>query len=73
MLISEFSKYIFWSYKPDADLPEEIIIKQVVAYGEISDLKKMIKLIEKESIKKVLNEMRDKYHKRVNFIEKVML
>ncbi|VAW17868.1 hypothetical protein MNBD_BACTEROID01-1889 [hydrothermal vent metagenome] len=32
-----FSNYIFWSYKRNANLPEEQIIKRVIVYGEISD------------------------------------
>ncbi len=73
MLISHFSKHIFWSYKKDADLPEDIIIRQVVIYGEIEDIKKLTELIDKNKIKAVLKTMENKHEKRVNFIEKVIL
>ncbi len=73
MLINNFSKHIFWSYNPQADLPEEVIIKQVAIYGEISDLKKLAHLINKDKIKKTLETLKMKHEKRVNFILKVIL
>ena len=73
MLISNFSKYLFWSYNNDADLPDSIIIKQVTAYGEIDDLKKLSKLYEKEIILNVLSTLHNKNTKRINFMKKVIL
>lgn len=73
MLISNFSKYIFWSYNSDADLPDNIIIKQVATYGEIDDLKKLSKLYEKEIILNVLSSLQKKNTKRINFMKKVIL
>ncbi len=75
MLITPFSKHIFWSYKKDADLPDNIIIKQVIAFGEIPDLLLIKDLFSKEKIYSVLENWtnKDQYKKRINFIEKVIL
>lgn len=73
MQIDNFSKYIFWSYNNSADLPEELVIKQVAIYGEIEDIKKLKKLVNPEKIKEVLETIKSKYEKRVNFILKVIL
>ncbi len=73
MKISDFPKYIFWSYNPDADLPEEIIIEQVCIYGDIQDILKLTQLFDKEKINAVLKKISPKYKKRINFIKKVIL
>ena len=73
MLINQFSKHIFWSYKHDADLPDKIVIKQVVTYGEIKDLICLIKLYKKETIKEELKELKNKHTKRVYFVNKIIL
>ena len=73
MKIKYFSKHIFWSYNKEADLPEDLIIKQVAVYGEIYDLKKLSELINKEKILTVLQTIKTEYEKRVNFIEKIIL
>ena len=71
MIISNFSKHIFWSYNDNADLPDAVIIRQVATYGEIKDLIKLSVLFPKETIIKVLESI--KKDKRVNFILKVIL
>lgn len=38
MDISKFSPHIFWFYKKDSDLPNELVISQVSLYGEIEDM-----------------------------------
>jgi len=73
--ISDFSRHVFWSYKRDASLPPVLIIKQVIAYGELSDL---ILLSEKFSagfVLEVINSWKEKsrFRKRVNLMEKVIL
>lgn len=69
MNISPFSKHIFWSWKSDADLPENLVIQQVIAYGEISDFRIISKLIPlqkiNESIEKWKNK--DKYEQHIFF------
>ena len=73
MKINNFSKHIFWSYTKDADLPDNLIIRQVSVYGEIPDLLKMAKLFSKEKITTALKAIEKKHDKRVNFILKVIL
>ncbi len=73
MKITFFSKYIFWSYKKDADLPERVVIRQVILYGEVKDMLALTKLVNKTAIKNVLEKLDDRYKKRRNFIEKVIL
>lgn len=73
MKISKFSPHIFWSYKKDADLPDEIVIEQVSLYGEIEDMLLMRKLFSKKEIQEVLQSLNAKHSKRVHFIEKVIL
>ncbi len=73
MLTDKFSKHIFWSYNKSSDLPDNVIIKQVAAYGEINDLITLSKLYQKDIIAEVLKTFKDKNNKRVNFIMKVIL
>ncbi|MFC2087160.1 hypothetical protein ACFLSA_03235 [Bacteroidota bacterium] len=75
MNINQFSGHIFWSYKKNADLPVETIIKRVVAYGEISDFIILTKNVSKNIINSVLNswEEKEKYDKAIHFIKNVIL
>jgi hypothetical protein len=73
MKITEFSKYIFWSYKENADLPDEVIIRNVCLLGEFTDLYKLLELYPKENIKNELSNLLAKDKKRVNLIERVLL
>ena len=73
MLINNFPKYIFWSYNKNADLPDDIIIKQVAIYGELEDIIKLSNFYTKKNIMKVLNSLQNKNAKRINFIKKVIL
>lgn len=73
MLTSQFSKHIFWSYKADADLPDEVIIRNVSMYGEFNDLLKLTEIYSKEIIVNILNQFLPQNRKRINFIEKVLL
>jgi hypothetical protein len=73
MLINNFSRHIFWSYKENADLPDEVIIRNVSLYGEYHDLARLTELYTKEIIMDVLNSILPKNKKRINFIVKVFL
>ena len=73
MMISNFSKHIFWSYKADANLPDELVIKQVAIYGDIVDIIELTKLFSKDTINSVLQSIKQKNKKRVNFITKIFL
>jgi hypothetical protein len=75
MNIQGFSPHIFWSYIRSADLEPEVIVKQVIAYGEVSD---MILLANKMGKKRILDVIknwngREKFDKHINFMEKVIL
>jgi hypothetical protein len=75
MNISLFSKHIFWSWKPDADLPENLVIQQVIAYGEISDFRLISKLIPTQKINEAIESWKnkEKYKKHIYFLEQVFL
>ena len=75
MDIKGFSPHIFWSYNKSADLETGIIIRQVIAYGEIKD---MLLLVERLGKKRILSAMdkwkdREQNEKRINFLKKVIL
>lgn len=74
MLTSKFSKYLFWSYRQNADLPEEIVIQRVLAFGEIADLISLNDLVPGSKIEEVLKNWKEKekYRKRINFYNKVI-
>ena len=73
--ISDFQKHIFWNYKNDAVLDENIIIENVILYGELSDYSRLKGLVKKESLGKVIDRIDStgRYRKRVNFARKVLL
>jgi len=75
MNITPFSKHIFWSWKPDADLPENLVIQQVIAYGEISDFRLICKLMPPQKINEAIEKWKskDKYKKHIYFLEQVFL
>lgn len=75
MNITPFSKHIFWSWKPDADLPDNVVIQQVIAYGEISDFRLLCKFVPHEKISEAIEnwKSRDKYKKHINFLKQMFL
>lgn len=75
MKINNFLHHIFWSYKPDADLPDEVVAEQVLLYGDVEDMFLLVKLMSYEKIKQAKNkiEATGRWHKRVYFISKVVL
>ena len=72
MLISHFSKHIFWSYKKDADLPDDLVIRRVILHGELKDIQKLTRLYDKKRIHSVLKTVEGN-KKRIHFVEKVFL
>jgi hypothetical protein len=74
MKITGFSEYLFWSYDKSADLPEEVIIKQIVQYGEIKDMLNLMEKIDSKKIEKVIGAMKmnRQNKKRINFFLKVI-
>lgn len=75
MKITGFSEYPFWSYDKKADLPEKVIITQIILYGEIKDMLYLVKLMNIEKIEKVLSSVSINRQniKRINFFRKVIL
>jgi len=75
MNIAGFSEYPFWSYKKTADLPEEVVIRQIVLYGEIRDMIRLTQLISREHIDNILMQLSSsdsRNKKRINFFRKVI-
>ncbi|MFZ1323056.1 MAG: hypothetical protein WAT71_15970 [Ignavibacteria bacterium] len=72
---TDFSRHLFWNYKADADLGEEIIIERVILYGESEDFKNMKKYFSTEKISKVTDDIEKtgRYKKRINFVRKIIL
>jgi len=73
--ISDFPKHIFWNYKVDSNLDEEIVIENVLLYGDIDDYKTLDKIVSRNSLIKVVTELekKGKNLKRINFIKKILL
>ncbi|MBN1416743.1 MAG: hypothetical protein JW973_16715 [Bacteroidales bacterium] len=75
MKIDGFSGHPFWSYKKTADLPEDIVILQVVLYGEIRDMIQLTRLIERDRVDNILKQLSatdSRNFKRINFFQKVI-
>lgn len=75
LTISDFSRHLFWSYKRDASLPPALIIKQVIANGELSDLLLLSKKFPASVVLEVISGWKEKsrFRKRINLMEKVIL
>lgn len=75
MKTDNFSPHIFWSYDKNADIDEDIIVKQVVLYGEITDMINMAKLFSHNKIRSIIKKLKDnkRFAKRINFVEKIIL
>ncbi len=75
MDIREFSPHLFWSYDKDADIRPEIVIRQVIAYGEIRDMILLARRVETKKILATINlwKEQEKHKKHINFFKKVIL
>ena len=75
MNIKPFSKHVFWSYKPNADLAENLVVQHVIAYGEISDFRLISELLSPEKINSAIENWQNKkqYAKHINFLRQVFL
>lgn len=51
-------KNLFWSYdlKSGSELPDEVVIEQVLLYGDVPDLLALFRLWDEEQIRKVWEE-----------------
>ena len=75
MEIKDFSPHIFWSYDKESELQPEVVIRQVIVYGEVKDRVLLAKKLGKKKICDVIKNWknREKYDKQINFMEKVIL
>jgi hypothetical protein len=75
MKIKNFPAYVFWNYKKDADLPEEVVANNVFLYGNVNDMIRITKAIPKNILEKVIDNitLKNRYKKRINFIRKIIL
>jgi len=75
MDIREFSPHIFWSYDKHADINPEIVVRRVVAHGEIKDMILLTRKIEKNRILESIENWkeRNKHEKHINFFKRVIL
>ncbi len=72
---SDFPRHIFWNYKERVFLNEDIVIRNVLLYGDIEDYKKLLKHISNDSLNKIVKQLEatGKNKKRINFIKKILL
>ena len=75
MKIAQFPKYIFWQYKAEADLPDLVVLENLLLYGDLDDLLKVPQLFSIPQIKVVHEniEASRRWKKRAFFIQKILL
>ena len=75
MNIALFPKHLFWSYHPQADLPDEVVAEQVILYGDLDDLFRLSNHVSSVIISRVNKKisLRGRWKKRCYFVEKVIL
>jgi hypothetical protein len=73
--VKDFPGYIFWSYRKDNDLPVEIVIENVILYGDVKDMKKLKELVTIEEYRKVVEKIKStgRFKKRTHFVEQIIL
>ena len=75
MKTSLFSNHLFWSYQKNADLPVDIVVRQVILYGEVSDMIILSKEVDHKYIRQIANELtkNGRNRKRIFFLNKIVL
>lgn len=75
MQITQFPRYIFWQYKPEADLPDLVVLENLLLYGDLDDLLKVPKYFSSHQVKVAHNKIKaeGKWKKRAFFIQKILL
>lgn len=75
MQISQFPKHIFWQYKPGTDLPDLVVLENLLLYGDFDDLMKIGQTFSKQQISRVQKKMEagNRWKRRAFFIKKVLL
>ena len=75
MQITSFPKHIFWQYKPNADIPDMVVLENLLLYGDLDDLLNIPHLFSEKQIT-VAKEKIDaskKWKKRAFFIQEILL
>jgi len=75
MQITPFPKYIFWQYKPEADLPDLVVLENLLLYSDLDDLLKIPQLFSHQQIMEVQKKIADgrRWKKRAFFINTILL
>ena len=75
MQISRFPKFIFWQYKPDADLPDMVVLENLLLYGDLDDLLSIPRLFSNQQIAEVQKRIdaSKRWKKRAFFIKNILL
>lgn len=75
MQITPFPKHIFWQYKPQADLPDLVVLENLLRYGDLDDLLKVPQLFSDQQIRGIQEKMMkgNGWKKRAFFIEQILL
>lgn len=73
--IGKYPHHIFWSYAPDASLPESVVVRHIILYGDLNDIMNLgsdfsLELIEQQTDLLAKNP---RNAKRVNFLRKIVL
>jgi hypothetical protein len=73
--IASFPRHLFWNYSPDADLPDEVVTRQVILYGDLQDLFKLSATVPHELIRTINQDiaLQGRWEKRVYFVDKIIL
>ena len=75
MQITPFPKYIFWQYKPEADLPDLVVLENLLLYSDLDDLLKIPQLFSNQQIMEIQKKIdaSRRWKKRAFFIDKILL
>lgn len=75
MKIDPSIRHLFWMYNPGSDLPEEVIVDQIIRYGDLPDLFRLQENHSPETIEKALRQLSGqvRWQRRINFINKIIL
>ncbi len=75
MQISSLPKHLFWQYQPDADLPDLVVLENLLRYGDLDDLLNVPRIFSVQQIAEIKEKMEvdKRWKKRMFFIEKILL
>jgi len=75
MKIDPSIRHLFWMYRPGSDLPEEVIVDQIIRYGDLPELLRLQENHSLEMIEKAVRQItgQKRWQKRINFINKIIL